>query len=474
VSVAYKPDGGSPVPRSVYTYNALNWRIMKQADLDYISETNPLDQERKMYYSADWQVLEERIDEDYIANPGVNRRMQYIWGPRYIDDIVLRRLDGTADGDFTDGADKVYYHCTDVQFSTVAVVSNTAILLERVSYDPYGRARHHRPADMTGEGAVDTPDLNVVSANYGSVPAPGDVDRDGDVDVDDYIAVTLGWGAGIASGQLSLTDNVIGWDGYVLNAELDEDGMYTVRFRHYRPGLGRWLERDPLQYIDGLNLYHGLRDGPMLHNDPGGTACTSTSCSGAASPITPPVVWPVGPPNDPFPPSDLGGIWRPLTSVWTCCRKACTGADIAVASCCKGKRIICVCMGVPYPFSTDDPWQAIGGAFGNQITHECTLAHELEHHTGQPWTSCAGVPDGGRPVGKSLDDFFRDVCTHCDIYRAEEKCLIAQMSKCDALSNAVAAGACKAAVREALRGLKTLMDRYCDPKDLDPLEFEEN
>jgi RHS repeat-associated protein len=284
VTVAYKPDGGSSVPRSVYTYNALNWRIMKQADLDYISETNPLDQERKMYYSANWQVLEERIDEDYIANPGVNRRMQYIWGPRYIDDIALRRLDGTADGDFTDGADKVYYHCTDVQFSTVAVVSDTAILLERVSYDPYGKARHHRPADMTGEGAVDTPDLNVVSANYGSIPAPGDVDRDGDVDVDDYIAVTLGWGTGIASGQLSLTDNVIGWDGYVFNPEMDGDGMYTVRFRHYRPGLGRWVERDPLWYIDSMCLFETMLSDPISNLDPEGTACTTLSCTVASLP----------------------------------------------------------------------------------------------------------------------------------------------------------------------------------------------
>jgi len=76
-----------------------------------------------MFYSANWQLVEERIDDDYLNNAGVNRRFQYIWGPRYIDDLVLRRLDGNADGDFADvGAiDKVYCHRTDAQFSTVAV-----------------------------------------------------------------------------------------------------------------------------------------------------------------------------------------------------------------------------------------------------------------------------------------------------------------------------------------------------------------
>ena len=39
---------------------------------------------------------------------------------------------------------------------------------------------------------------------------------------------------------------------------LDEDcGMYYFRNRYYSPGLGRFCERDPIGYADGMNLYAG-------------------------------------------------------------------------------------------------------------------------------------------------------------------------------------------------------------------------
>jgi hypothetical protein len=44
--------------------------------------------------------------------------------------------------------------------------------------------------------------------------------------------------------------------------------MYTVRFRHYDVGLGRWLERDPLEYIDGMSLYGYVTGAPLNALDP--------------------------------------------------------------------------------------------------------------------------------------------------------------------------------------------------------------
>jgi len=44
-----------------------------------------------MYYSASWQLLEERVTEDLLVEepvPEVNRHMQYVWDNRYIDDIA--------------------------------------------------------------------------------------------------------------------------------------------------------------------------------------------------------------------------------------------------------------------------------------------------------------------------------------------------------------------------------------------------
>jgi RHS repeat-associated protein len=50
----------------------------------------------------------------------------------------------------------------------------------------------------------------------------------------------------------------------------DESGLYTVRFRSYSPTLGRWLERDPAGYVDGMDLYEYLRGEPTLMLDPEG------------------------------------------------------------------------------------------------------------------------------------------------------------------------------------------------------------
>ena len=86
VSVTY----GSTV-RAEYEYNALNWRTVKRANTN---SAGPLDQQRLMYYDANWQLVEERVDDDLDGT--IDRKVQYVWGTRYIDDIVLHRQ---ADGE---------------------------------------------------------------------------------------------------------------------------------------------------------------------------------------------------------------------------------------------------------------------------------------------------------------------------------------------------------------------------------------
>lgn len=36
----------------------------------------------------------------------------------------------------------------------------------------------------------------------------------------------------------------------------------------YSPTLGRWVQADPKGYVDGMNLYEGLRSNPIRHRDP--------------------------------------------------------------------------------------------------------------------------------------------------------------------------------------------------------------
>src|SRR2546422_4472942 len=128
-------------------YNGLNWRITKEADTNPGTDTD-LDQKRIMYYSANWQLLEERVDDDQENQAGETRRFEYVWGLRYIDDLIMRHL-------FTDPLGtpvaSTYYHCTDAQYSTVSVLDSAAHVLERVYYNEYGRARACPPEDMTGD-----------------------------------------------------------------------------------------------------------------------------------------------------------------------------------------------------------------------------------------------------------------------------------------------------------------------------------
>jgi RHS repeat-associated protein len=62
-------------------------------------------------------------------------------------------------------------------------------------------------------------------------------------------------------------DNTIGYCGYVFNQETQD---YTVRFRHYDPDIGRWIERDPAGYVADINVFAYGRNSPTIHMDPSG------------------------------------------------------------------------------------------------------------------------------------------------------------------------------------------------------------
>jgi len=117
--------------------------VLKRADT---SHDGDLDQQRVMYYNAQWQLLEEFINDswDDEADPeDHSRRMQYVWGGRYIDDIVARQQRDPL-GTLEPGAlVETWYHLMDTLFSTVVILDENAKVIERVSYDAYGNARHH-------------------------------------------------------------------------------------------------------------------------------------------------------------------------------------------------------------------------------------------------------------------------------------------------------------------------------------------
>lgn len=80
------------------------------------------------------------------------------WGNRYIDDCIFHREDNDVDG----GYDDTWYHITDVQYSTVAILDSSAALVERTSYDAYGKGRHHYMADWDGFGDVSPAEITAI------------------------------------------------------------------------------------------------------------------------------------------------------------------------------------------------------------------------------------------------------------------------------------------------------------------------
>ena len=76
--------------------------------------------------------------------------------------------------------------------------------------------------------------------------------------------ITLGWG------KLSDVGNRKGYVGYELDPVLAYS-IWHVRYRPLNSHLGRWLTRDPLEYVDGASLYQYVGSNPLAGADPQGT-----------------------------------------------------------------------------------------------------------------------------------------------------------------------------------------------------------
>jgi len=179
------------------------------------------------YYSNRWQVLEERVADDVSTENkdtvATTVTVQVVWGARYIDAPVLRDRDDNSDGDCTDAGDEHLYYTQDANFNTTALVEPDGDVVERVLYDPYGQPTFY-------DGSWANPSAT------------------------------------------SAYDNEVLFCGYRFDAETS---LYHVRRRMYHPTLGRWLQRDPLGYVDGLSLYQYCGSGPLGATDPMGQCADS-------------------------------------------------------------------------------------------------------------------------------------------------------------------------------------------------------
>lgn len=151
-----------------------------------------LSETRFVFHSKSWQVLEERV------GASSNAERQFIWGKGYVDQLVLRDRD--SDGSGTLG--ERLYSLQDGSWNVTALVDSAGLVKERFAYNPYGQSRP----------------LNADYTDYtGS-------DRD--------------------------------WEYQFTGRELDRiSGLYYFRNRYYHSQCGAFCSRDPLEYVDGSNLY---------------------------------------------------------------------------------------------------------------------------------------------------------------------------------------------------------------------------
>ena len=224
-------DGAATV--SQHVYDARGFRIRKDT---YTSGT--LSETRHYYYTPGWQCVEERTG----TLTTVER--QFVWGLRYIDDLVMRDRSTANNGVINERR----YAMQDGNWNTIAICDITGFVSERFAYSAYGT-----PVFMTGAGVVQS-------------------------------ASTVGFETLYAGYR---------WDGTTPQ-------MYYVRNRFLLPMIGTWNRRDPLGYVDGMNLYENCYSNGIVWIDSAGLQGSATMAPPRTvrpSPVRPSPVGPSGTPG---------------------------------------------------------------------------------------------------------------------------------------------------------------------------------
>lgn len=221
------PKPASPSSSFTATYDAWNRLVKLAGGVNTVQENQydgrrfrivsknyaagVLTETRHYYYSSGWRVLEERLGT--MPNTATAER-QFVWGKRYIDDLLLRDRDATGGGTVNERL----YGLQDANWNIIAVTSNIGTIQERYAYTPYGNTVFLTSAFVNR--SISSYAWEILYAGYR-------------------------------------------WDA--------NSGLYNLRYRAFNPTLGTWVTRDR-SYRDGKNLYQYVRSMPVSYVDSLGLA----------------------------------------------------------------------------------------------------------------------------------------------------------------------------------------------------------
>jgi RHS repeat-associated protein len=137
-----------------------------------------------------------RTSGPVFPKPQPNPRT-YVYGSYVDEPLMMQAGAGVV-------ASRYFYHANHL-YSVAALTDSAGEVVERYSYDAHGRR-------------------TVLSPN------------------------------GVVLGDESSVGNNVGWTGRYLDTET---GLWFFRARYFDSGLGRFIGRDPLGYVDGMSLYAG-------------------------------------------------------------------------------------------------------------------------------------------------------------------------------------------------------------------------
>jgi YD repeat-containing protein len=111
-----------------YQYDAAKRRVVQKS---YTGGS--LDETRHLFYTepSKWQVVEEHVDSS------TDPERKFVWGLRYIDDLVLRDRDTTGNGTL----DERLYALQDANWNATSTIDSSGTVQRRMTYPAYGMAQ---------------------------------------------------------------------------------------------------------------------------------------------------------------------------------------------------------------------------------------------------------------------------------------------------------------------------------------------